>query len=128
MLNIRDKFHENRTSSVRKITSAAMLTKVLRERRSPPNASIIDNSVNPDFGLRTPGSGRWFGSSPKYGKIELIGPCMANWPCPTPPRNFVKIRSQLFQLSDRQTDRQTGRSENITSFGGGNNKHNQSQN
>jgi len=31
---------------------------VLRERRPPPNASISDNPVNPDFGLRTPGSGR----------------------------------------------------------------------
>jgi len=31
---------------------------VLRERRPPPNASIIDNPVNPDFGLLTPGSGR----------------------------------------------------------------------
>jgi len=29
---------------------------VLRELRPPPNAS--DNPVNPDFGLRTPGSGR----------------------------------------------------------------------
>ena len=26
---------------------------VLRERRPPPNASIIDNPVNPDFGLQT---------------------------------------------------------------------------
>ena len=47
-------------------------------------------------------------------------------PCPAPPRNFVKIRSQLFQLSDGETDRQpitqTHRTENITSFGGGNNK------
>jgi len=50
-------------------------------------------------------------SSPKF--IPLV-----HGPCPTPPRNFVKIRSQLFQLSDGQTDR----SENITSFfGGGNN-------
>jgi len=27
---------------------------VLRERRPPPNASIIDNPVNPDFGLLDP--------------------------------------------------------------------------
>ena len=33
-------------------------------------------------------------------KIELIGP----WAMPYP---FVKIRSQLFQLSDGQTNRQT---------------------
>jgi len=39
--------------------------------------------------------------------------------CPTPPRNFVKIRSQLFQLSDGQT--KTDRSKNITSFFGGGN-------
>jgi len=29
------------------------------ERRPPQNASIINNPVNPDFGLWTPGSGRW---------------------------------------------------------------------
>jgi len=43
----------------------------------------------------------------------------------TLPRNFVKICSRLFQLSDGQTDRQTDRSKNknITSFfGGGNEK------
>jgi len=34
-------------------------------------------------------------------KIELIGP----WAYPS--RNFVKIRPQLFQLSDGQTDKQT---------------------
>ena len=95
---------------------------VLREYRPPPNASIIellshflrcklamqlwtestryffDNPVNPDFGLRTPGSGRWSGSSPKF--IPLVP-----GPCPAPTRNFVKIRSQLFQLSYGQSDR-----------------------
>ena len=66
-----------------------------------------------------PGSGRWSRSSPK---LNLLVP----GPCPTPPRNFVKLHSQLFQLSDgrtdRQTDRQTDQSENITSknLGGGN--------
>ena len=72
------------------------------------------NRVNPDFGLRTPGFERWSGSSPKLNSL-------VPGPCPTPPRNFVKIRSQLFQLSDGQTDRQTDRSENRTSFRGGNN-------
>ena len=42
-------------------------------------------------------------------------------PCPTPPRNFVKMRSQLSQLSDGQTDTQTDRSKNITSFFSGGN-------
>ena len=64
-----------------------------------------------------PGSRWWCGSSPKLNSLV-----------PTPPRNFVKIRSQLFKLSDgqtnRQTNRQTDRSENITSFGGGNNTNN----
>jgi len=76
--------------------------------------------VNPDFGLQTPGSGWWSESSPKFNHL-------VPGPCPTPPRNFVKIRSKLFQLSDgqtnRQTERQTDRSKNTTSFGGGNNKH-----
>jgi len=89
---------------------------VLSESRPPPNASIIDNLANLDFRLQTPGSGRWSGLSAKF---NLLVP----GPCPTTPRNFVKIRSQLFQLSNGQTDRQTDRSENITSFfGGGNNQ------
>jgi len=32
-----------------------------------------------------------------------------SWAMPFPPRNFVKICSHLFQLSDGQTDRQTDR-------------------
>ena len=63
---------------------------------------FFDNPVNPDFGRRTPGSGRWSGSSQKFNHL-------VPGPCPTRPTNFVKIRSQLFQLSDRQTDRQTNR-------------------
>jgi len=46
-------------------------------------------------------------------------------PCPTPPKNFVKIRSQvceyIIRWTDRQTDRQTDRTKNITSFFGGGN-------
>jgi len=61
---------------------------------------FFDNPVNPDFGLWTPGSGRWSGSKPKFNPWVPV-------PCLTPPRNFVKIRSQLFQLSDGQTNRQT---------------------
>jgi len=63
---------------------------------------FFDNPVNPDFGLRTPGSGRWSRSSPKF--IPLVP-----GPCPTPPRNFVKIRSELFPLSEGQTNRQTNK-------------------
>jgi len=63
---------------------------------------LRDNPVNPDFQLRTPGYGRWSGqrsgSSPKLNSL-------VPWPCPTPPRNFVKIRLQLFQLSGGQTNR-----------------------
>jgi len=78
---------------------------VFRERRLPPNASIIDNPVNPDFGLRTPGSGRRTVIR-IVTKIELIGP----WAMPYyPSKKFVKIRSQLFQLCDGETDRQTKR-------------------
>jgi len=111
---------------------------VLRQRRPPPNASIIkllndflqcklamqlwsestryffENPVNPDFGLPTPESRRWSGLSPKF--IPLVP-----GPCPTPPINFVKICSQLFQLSNGQTDRQTDQSKNIISFSSGGN-------
>jgi len=80
--------------------------------------NFFDNPVNADFGLRTPGSGRWSRSSPKLNSL-------VPGPRPTPPRNFVKIRSQLFQLSDGQTDKQTNGqtdgTKNITSFDEGNN-------
>jgi len=62
---------------------------------------ILLPSVHPDFGLWTPGSGRWSGSSPKFIRLVLG----RAWPCPTPSRNFVEIRSQLFQLCDGQTNR-----------------------
>ena len=45
-----------------------------------------------------PGSGWWSGSSPKLNSLV-----------PTPATNVAKIRSQLFQLSDGQTDRRTNR-------------------
>jgi len=43
---------------------------------------------DPDFGLWTPRSEAWFGSPPKLYHLVLE-------PCPTPPKNFVKIRSQV---------------------------------
>jgi len=88
-------------------------TPALHKISSKSVGNFFDNPVNADFGLRTPGYGRWSGSSPK---LNSLVPGLY----PTPPRNFVKIRWQLFQLSDGQTDRQTDRSENITSFGGDN--------
>jgi len=55
----------------------------------------------------------------RHPKIELIGP----WAMPYLSKKFrqnrLKIRSQLFQLSDGQTDRRT-ETKNITSLGGGN--------
>jgi len=61
---------------------------------------FFDNPVNLDFGLRTPGSGRWSGLSPKFNHL-------VHGPCRTPPRIFVKI---CFSYpTDRQTDRQTDR-------------------
>jgi len=88
-------------------------TPALHKISSKSVGNFFDNPVNVDFGLRTPGSERWSGSSPKLNPSFLR-------PCSTPPRYFVKIRSQLFQLSDGQTDRQTDGTKNITSFGGGN--------
>ena len=75
---------------------------MLTEHRPQPNASIIDNPVNPDFWLRTPGSGRWSGSSPKLNSL-------VPGPCPTPPRNLCNFFSYP---TDRQTDRQTDRGNN----------------
>ena len=84
-------------------------TPALHKTSSKSVGNFFDNPVISDFGLRT----QWSGSSPK---LNFLVP----GPCPTLPRNFVKIRSQLFQLSDGQTNRQTDRTKNITSFGGGN--------
>jgi len=141
-------------------------TPALHKISSKSIGNFFDNPVNLNFGLRTPGSGQWSGSSPKFNHL-------VPGPCPTPPRNFIKIRSQLFQLTvgsnkvkiwvggklgkewwdfdsqrtrsyflgsrlrckvsskssencdRRRVDRQTNRSENITSFfGGGNKSHN----
>ena len=88
-------------------------TPALHKISSKSIDNFFDNPVNADFGLRSPGSGRWSRSSPKLNSL-------VPGPCPTPPRNFVKISSQLFQLSNWQTNRQTDQSENITSFGRGN--------
>jgi len=33
-------------------------------------------------------------------------------PCPSPPQNFVKIRSQVCESSDGQTDKQTDKQTN----------------
>jgi len=43
---------------------------------------------DPDFGLWTPASEAWSGSPPKLYHLVLE-------PCPTRPKNFVKIRSQV---------------------------------
>ena len=43
---------------------------------------------DPDFGLWTPGSEACSGSPPKLYHLVLE-------PCPTPPKKFVKIRSQI---------------------------------
>ena len=81
-------------------------TPALHKISSKSVGNLFDNPVNADFGLRTPGSGRRSRSSPKLNSL-------VHWPCDIAPRNFVEIRSQLFQLSDGQTDRQTDGRTNI---------------
>jgi len=90
---------------------------VFREHRPPPNANLLndfcnakmqlwsestryffDNPVNPDFGFRTPGSGRWSGSSPKFNHLVSV-------PCPTLQEISWKSVHKFFSYStDRQTD------------------------
>jgi len=65
-------------------------------------AQRAQTSADPDFGLWTPRSKAWSGSLPKLYHLVLE-------PCPTPPKNFIKIRSQVCKLSDGQTDKQTDR-------------------
>jgi len=68
-------------------------TPALHKISSKSVSNFFVNPVNADFGLRTPGYGRWSGSSPKLNSL-VFGPCT------NPPRNFIKIRSQFFQLSN----------------------------
>jgi len=67
-------------------------TPALHKISSKSVGNFFDNPVNPDFGLRTPGSGRWSELSPKFNHL-------VPGPCPIPPRYFIKICSQLFKLS-----------------------------
>ena len=63
--------------------------------------NFFNNPVNVDFGLRTPGSGRWSGSSPKLNSLVPGS-------FPTSPRNFVKSVHNFFSYpTDRQTNRPT---------------------
>ena len=59
-----------------------------QQTRSTQRAQISTDPEDPDFGLWTPGSEAWSGSPPKLYHLVLE-------PCPTPPKNFVKIRSQV---------------------------------
>jgi len=69
---------------------------------------FFDNPVNPDFGLLD----YWIRTV-----IRIVTKILITWSLPL-PRNFVKIRSQLFQLSDtnKQIEVKT------IFFGGGNKK------
>ena len=72
---------------------------------------FFDNPVNLDFGLRTPGFGRWSGSSPKFNHLV---PGL----CPTLQEISSKFVHNFFSYP---TDRQTDRSKNIASFFSGGN-------
>ena len=63
---------------------------------------FFDNSVNPDFGLRTPGSGWWSGSSPKFNHSP--------WAMLYPSKKFRQNLFPTFSVI-RQTDIQTNRPE-----------------
>ena len=107
--------HTNVCCNITKATACTSKLEALRQHKPPPNTArhksvcnFLSNPENPDFGLWTPGSEAWSGSPPKLYHLVLE-------PCPTPTKNFVKIRSQ--------TDRQTDRTKNITSFFGGGKYH-----
>ena len=59
-----------------------------RNKKCTQRAQTSADPEDPDFGLWTPGSEAWSGSPPKLYYLVLE-------PCPTPPKNFVKIRSQV---------------------------------
>jgi len=67
--------------------SMRRLTQTIQERYAQTAQTSADLE-DPDFGLWTPGSEAWSGSPPKLYHLVLE-------PCPTPPRNFVTIRSQV---------------------------------
>jgi len=86
---------------------------VTLKTRYAQRAQTFADPEDPDFRLWTPRSEAWSGSPPKL--YHLV-----HESCPTPPKNFVKIRSHFLRVI-RRTDRQTDRTENTTSFFGGGN-------
>ena len=77
-------------------------TPALHKISSKSVGNFFDNPVNADFGLRTPGSGRWSGSSPNLNSL-------VPQPCPTSPSK--KFRQNPFTTFSviRRTDKQTNR-------------------
>jgi len=65
--------------------------------------NFFDNPVNADFGLRTHGSERWSGSSPKF---KPLGPCAMPYPSKKLRQNPFTTFS-VIRRTDRQTDKQT---------------------
>jgi len=61
---------------------------IIRITRYAQRAQTSADPEDSDFGLWTPGSEAWSESPQKLYHLVLE-------PCPTPPKNFVKIRSQV---------------------------------
>jgi len=61
---------------------------ITRYAQTAQTSAEHGNLEDPDFGLWTPRSKAWSGSPPKLYHLVLV-------PCPTPIKNFVKIRSQV---------------------------------
>jgi len=78
-------------------------TPALHKISSKSVCNFFDNPVNADFGLRTPGSGRWSGLSPKLNP-SFLGPC------PIPPKIFRQnpfTTSSVIWRTDKQTEPKT---------------------
>ena len=84
-------------------------TPALHKISSKSVGNCFDNAVNADFGLRTPGSRQWSGSSPKLNSLATLQEISSK-----------SVHNFFTYPTDRHTDKQTDRSENITSFGGDN--------
>jgi len=83
--------------------------------RSTQRAQTSTDPEDPDFGLWIPGSEAWSGSLPKLYHLVLE-------PCPTLQKISSKsVHKFASNPTDRQTNRQTDRTKNITSFFGGGN-------
>jgi len=84
-----------------------MQCKLAMQLWSESTVYFFDNPVNPDFGLRTPGSGRWSGSSPKFKWLKFGDDWSLGHALPLQDISSKSVHNFFSYPTDRQTDKQT---------------------